>query len=158
MKYTLKWPSGRLYRFLSYFVIDSQSVSPSILALNHSVTPDPILTVVRQLRGWCHGASSLTGEQVYFLYSTLCWGLLHSTFPEVFFVRPSTGSLLVWVTCNWLRLAPECFLVWVYVSSVCWVWTFCNGQLGSCNDHCSVVALAWMMEGEEWKRSGLWQF
>jgi len=60
---------------LSYFATDSQSVSPSILALSPSVTLDQILAEVIQVRGWSRGASSLTGVRVC-LYLTLYWCLL----------------------------------------------------------------------------------
>jgi hypothetical protein len=52
------------------------------MASSSSVTLDLILAEVWQLRGWCHGASSLTGRRVCLLYSTLS---------EVFFPWPPTG-------------------------------------------------------------------
>jgi len=42
-------------------------VSPSVLASRPYITLDQILAEVRQLRGWCHEASSLTGGRVCLL-------------------------------------------------------------------------------------------
>jgi len=77
---------------LSYFAPDSQSV----LALSPSLTPNQILAVVRQLRNWRHGASSLMGGRVCILYSTIYWSLLYLTLSGVFFARPSTGVFFTW--------------------------------------------------------------
>jgi hypothetical protein len=89
----------------------SQSVSPSVLASSPSVTLDQILAEVRQLRGWCHGASSPDGRTGLsslpdpllesssldplwsLLYSTLYWSLHHLTLSGVSFARPLLESL-----------------------------------------------------------------
>jgi hypothetical protein len=60
---------------MSWVTLQRQSVSQSLLASSSSVTLNQILAEVRQLRGSCHGASSLKGERVYLLYSTLYWSL-----------------------------------------------------------------------------------
>jgi hypothetical protein len=49
------------------------------LASSPSVILDQILAGVRQLRGWYHGASSLSVGRVCLLYLTLCWSLHYLT-------------------------------------------------------------------------------
>jgi hypothetical protein len=95
------------------------SVTQSVLVSSPSVIPDQISAEIRKLRGWCHGASSLTEDgcllypllessldllwsllysTLYWsiLCSTLDWSLLHLTLPGVSFARPSTGVFFTW--------------------------------------------------------------
>jgi len=121
---------SELSRFTLQLTI-GQSVTPSVFASSPSVTLDQILTEVRQLLGWCHGASSLTGGRVCLryltlywslhhltlwslLYSTLYWNLLYLTLPGVFitwpsgvsFARPSTGVFFIWPYLEYSLLDP----------------------------------------------------
>jgi hypothetical protein len=80
---------------MSYFADVSQviqSVSQSVLALRPSVILDQILAEVRQLRGCCHMASSLTGRRV----SSLLDPLLESSLDPLWslFAQPCTGVFL----------------------------------------------------------------
>jgi len=82
--------SGRFH--LSWVTFQPTIVSRSVLALSPSVTSDQILDEVRQRKGWCHAASSLTGGQVCLLYSTLYWSLFTWPSLESPLLDPLLGS------------------------------------------------------------------
>jgi hypothetical protein len=97
-----------------------QLVTHSVLASSLSMTPDQILTEIRKLRDWCHGASSLTEDgSVFFtlpsLESPLHDPILESSSLSHSELLPSLGQL---------SLCPDCVLFSlssVLSGSVLWV-------------------------------------